>query len=356
MDPLYQRDIELELLVCGPAQARLRLAEMIEQGQQLLLRDGLAQTQLVGRLPRRMDLADQHIPKQAYEICKEARQILSGLSLSLDDGQGGGRVAADKGACEIENRLARGEPEDAVDIGGADGRAAERNHLIKHRLGITHRSVGAAGDGSGGLRSENDLLVFGNMLQVRRDQFRRQPTEIEPLAAAENRGRHLLCLGRGKEELHVLRRFLQCLEQGVESRGAEHVHLVDEVDLVGAASRSVGGVLAERADALDAVVAGTVDLHHIEATPFGDLDAGIAGAAGVVGRPLTACLAIQRLGQDAGRGCFPDPAGTDKEISLRQPLASDGILQRPGDVFLPDDLFKALGAVFAGEDAVAHGE
>jgi hypothetical protein len=35
-----------------------------------------------------------------------------------------------------------------------------------------------------------------------------------------------------------------------------------------------------------------------------------------------------------------------KDISMRNSLLLDGILQRAGDVLLPNDLRKALGAVF----------
>jgi hypothetical protein len=33
---------------------------------------------------------------------------------------------------------------------------------------------------------------------------------------------------------------------------------------------------------------------------------------------------------------------------------SDGVLERPRDMFLPDDLLEFLGSVFSCKDAVAH--
>ena len=47
----------------------------------------------------------------------------------------------------------------------------------------------------------------------------------------EHRHRHLADLGGREDELHVRRRLLERLQQRVERRGAQHVHLVDDVDL-----------------------------------------------------------------------------------------------------------------------------
>src|SRR3712207_9349639 len=47
-----------------------------------------------------------------------------------------------------------------------------------------------------------------------------------------DRAEHLLRLGRREDELDVVRRLLDQLEQRVEARGRDHVRLVDHVDLV----------------------------------------------------------------------------------------------------------------------------
>ena len=355
MHPFDERDVELELLVGGPAEAALGLAEVIQQDQELLLGDRLPEPRFLGRFRRRVDLADQDIAEQSNEIAEQSCQILAGLGLTLHDGQCGGRIAGDEGSRKLQDGFTRCESEDVVDIGGADRRAAEGDDLIEHRLGVTHRPVGPARDRGGGSGIECDLLVLGDVQQMVGDEFRRQSPQVEALASAEDGGRHLLRLGRGEEELHVLRGLFQRLEQRVEGRGREHVHLVDEVDLVRSAGRGVGGVLAKRADAVDAVVARPVDLHHVETATLGDLDAGIAGAAGIVGRLALVGETVEGLGQDACRGGLPDAAGTDEEVGLREPLAGDRVLERPGDVFLAHDLLEALGTVFAGEDSVAHG-
>ena len=76
--------------------------------------------------------------------------------------------------------------------------------------------------------------------EVRQHRLRLDPPQVEPLAARQHRHRHLADLGGGEDELHVRRRLLQRLQQRVERRGAQHVHLVDDVDLVARARRPVG--------------------------------------------------------------------------------------------------------------------
>jgi hypothetical protein len=39
---------------------------------------------------------------------------------------------------------------------------------------------------------------------------------------------------------------------------------------------------------------------------------------------------------------------------VRQAILLDRILERAGDVVLPDDIVERLGSVFAGENLVAH--
>ena len=132
------------------------------------------------------------------------------------------------------------------------------------------------------------------------------------------------------------------------------MHLVDQIDLVGAAGWGIGGIFPKRTNTLDTVVAGAVDLKHVETPTFRDLRAGIADTAGIVGRAILARLAVQCLGQNTGRRCLSHASGTNKEIRLSQTVPLDGVLKCAGDMLLPDDLLKTLWSVFTGKDAVAH--
>ena len=160
--------------------------------------------------------------------------------------------------------------------------------------------------------------------------------------------------GRGEDELHVRRRLLERLEQRVEGRRRKHVHLVHDVELVAAARRRVLHVVDDDlADLVDLRVRGGVELEHVQAVARGDLAAAVALAARLDRRALHA---VERLREDArGRG-LAGAARADEDVSLRQPVLLDRVLERARDVLLADDLVERLRAIFAGENRVAHAE
>ena len=100
------------------------------------------------------------------------------------------------------------------------------------------------------------------------------------------------------------------------------------------------------------LVAG-VDLDHVHVAAVGDLEAGVAVAAGVGGRPL---LAVQRARQDPRRGGLADAARAGEDERLRDALGGDRVAQRLRDAALADDVIEPLRPPFAGEDLVGHME
>ena len=83
-------------------------------------------------------------------------------------------------------------------------------------------------------------------------------------------------------------RFLQNLEQRVERRGGEHVHLVHDVDALFDLRGRVDRFIAQRADVVHAVVGRGIQLGHIEKRARLDAEAGGAGIAGVAGLRILA--------------------------------------------------------------------
>ena len=84
--------------------------------------------------------------------------------------------------------------------------------------------------------------------------------QVEALAARQHRDRHLADFGGGEDELGVRRRLFQRLEQRVERRAREHVHFVEDVDLVARRHRRVAHRVVDLAHVVDAVVRGGVHL------------------------------------------------------------------------------------------------
>ena len=65
------------------------------------------------------------------------------------------------------------------------------------------------------------------------------------MGARSDRGDHFVGLGGGEDELQVLGRLFDQLEQGVEALLGDHVSLVDDVDLVTTAHRGEEGPLSQ---------------------------------------------------------------------------------------------------------------
>ena len=78
--------------------------------------------------------------------------------------------------------------------------------------------------------------------------------EIKALAARKHGHRHLADFGGGENELHMRRRLFEGLEKGVERLLREHVHFVDDVDLVAGEDRRVAHALENFAYVVDAGV------------------------------------------------------------------------------------------------------
>ena len=177
------------------------------------------------------------------------------------------------------------------------------------------------------------------------DRRRVDPREVVPLAPRQDRDRNLVRLGRGEDELHMLGRLFERLEERVERLLREHVDFVDDVNLEPRAAGPHGDVLAELADFVDAAVAGAVDLEHVDVVAGGDALADLALAAG---RGRRAAFAVEALGENAGGGGLAHAAGAGEQIGVPDAVAGDGALQRLGDVLLADQLVEPSAADSAG--------
>ena len=229
--------------------------------------------------------------------------------------------------------------------------AAEADELVQRRLGIAHGPLGSPGDGIERRRVDLDLLQPRNVRQVFGDQGGRDAPQIEPLAARQDGRQDLLRVRRGKHELHMLRRLLQRLEQRVEGCRREHVDFVNDVDLEARAGRGVFAGLAQLANLLHAVIAGAVDLEHVQRAPFGDF---LAARVAVVEVRFGAAAAIEAFGEDAGDGGLAGAARAAKQVGVRNPLLLDRAGQRLRDVFLPHHVPEELRAIFASDDLITH--
>ena len=129
------------------------------------------------------------------------------------------------------------------------------------------------------------------------------------------------------------------------------MHFVDQVDLVTPLGWRVSNVFTELPDVFDTVVAGTINLDHVETVAGGNLAAVIAFAARC---DRGSFYAIERLRQNSRGRCLSDAARADEEVRVSKPVLRDRVFQRARDMGLADQVVESLGPVFPGENLVTH--
>src|SRR5690606_27744088 len=100
-------------------------------------------------------------------------------------------------------------------------------------------------------------------LQPLENHCRREALQIELQAARQDRDRQLLRIGGREQEIDVRRRLFEGLQQRIERVRREHVHFVDQVDLVAAARGGVLHVVEQLAGVVDLGARGGVDFDQV---------------------------------------------------------------------------------------------
>ncbi len=166
------------------------------------------------------------------------------------------------------------------------------------------------------------------------------------MGARPDRADDLLGLGGREDELDVLGRLFDHLQQGVEALRRDHVRLVDDVDLVAGRRRREERSIAQFAGVVDATVAGRVDLDDVDAAwaTAREIAAALALTARFRRRTL---LAVEAARQDPSRRGLAAAAGAGEQVGVRDAVVGECLHERLGDVLLPDQVGEPLGAVAA---------
>ncbi len=114
-----------------------------------------------------------------------------------------------------------------------------RNRLIQKAHTVTNRSVSSTRDQ--GQRLVLDIGMFkGCDAFVMGGQFiGLNPAQIKTLATRQNGDRNFADFGGRKDEFHMLWRFFQRFQKRVERTFRQHVHFVDDVNLVARRCRAI---------------------------------------------------------------------------------------------------------------------
>ena len=223
--------------------------------------------------------------------------------------------------------------------------------LVQETQGIPKSPVRLDGHEPQGFRFRLDFAAVGHFGQMGCNLVHSGPAEVEPLASGQDGIEDLLGLGGGQYEHHMLRRFLQGFQQGIEGIGGDHVDFVDDVHLVPAGRGRKIHLLPEFPDFVDAPVGSRVDFHHIRAGAFGDFPAAFTVVAGM---GCGAFPAVQGLGQDPGSTGLPGTPGTGKQIGMGNPPGFQGVGEGLLDGTLAHQIVKILGTPGPVQCYVCH--
>ncbi len=189
-------------------------------------------------------------------------------------------------------------------------------------------------------------------------QRRIDPPQIEALAARQHGDRHFADFGGRENELGVRRRLFQRLEQRVEGRAGEHVHFVQDVDLVAGGHRRVADGVVDLAHVVDAVVGGGIHLDHVEMAALHDrlaMHAEHRHLHGRAGDRAVRQLVIERARQNARRRGLADAAHAGEDPGLRDAARLERVRDRAHHGVLADQVVERRRPVFARQHAVGCG-
>ena len=181
--------------------------------------------------------------------------------------------------------------------------------------------------------------------------------EIKPLAARQDRDRYFADFRRRKNEFRVWRRLFQRFQKRIERLVRQHVHFVDDIDLVARRGRGIAHAVRQLLHIVNTGMRGRIHLEHIDMARFHDRPAMHALDRHGHGRPATAIRQqiVEPARQNTRRRRFPHPAHAGQNPGLRNSVGSKRVRERLHHRILPDQIVKGLRPVFAGKNTIGGG-
>ncbi len=297
---------------------------------------------------------DHQVTQPLQQVGDETTGVVPALDHAVDDLEGRGSVAGGEGLDDGVEERAFGVPEQ----GGRHGirhtvRRGTGEQLVHHGHGVTHGTGTGPHDEREHTVVDRDGLLLAHLGEVVPQGPGRDEPEGIVMGPRADRPDDLLGLGGREDELEMLRRLLDDLQQRVEAGRRDHVGLVDDVDLVAAACGSEEGLFAQVTGVVHATVRRGVDLDDVDGTGAvaREVLTRLALTARRGRRPL---LAVQTPRQDPRAGRLATPARPAEQVRVVDPVVAQRLLQRVGDVLLPDDLGEGLRAIAAVQSERRH--
>ncbi len=173
--------------------------------------------------------------------------------------------------------------------------------------------------------------------------------KVKSLAPRQNRDWNLFRIGRAKNEFDVRGWLFQRLQQSIEGGHRQHVHFVNDIDLVTAATGSHVGIGSQLANLVDPAITRSIDFQNINVFAIRNTIANVTLAARFDrGTGLT----IQTLGKNSGRRCLADTPSTREQIGVPDAVLLDRISQCSRNLRLSDQVIEVGWAVSQCDDTI----
>ena len=281
---------------------------------------------------------DDEVAQPLQQVFDKTPGVLTGLNHTVDRLERGWRVVNTERIDDLTQESGVG-----VSQKGHRAFVAHRgffrpgDELIEQRQRVSHAATARAHDEGKHPRLDRHPLGLAELLHIVEHLRGGHEAKRIVVRAGTDGTDHLVGLGGRENELDVLWRLFDDLEQGVEPLRRHHVSLVEDENLEAIAGRGEHRTLAQIAGVVDPVVAGSVDFHHIQRprSVTAQLDATGAGTAGGVGRPHRA---VETPSQDARGCCLATPTRTAEEVGVVDAVVAKRRAQRIGHLRLADEL------------------
>ncbi len=109
---------------------------------------------------------------------------------------------------------------------------AEARCLVENGQCVAHTSIGFLGYHGECFVLAGYSLALGHAFQVANRIAHGHSLEVIDLATRQDSGQNLVLFGGCEDEHHVCGRLFECLQEGVERRCGQHMHLVNDEHLV----------------------------------------------------------------------------------------------------------------------------
>ena len=296
-------------------------------------------------------LAESGMVENDEQLLQHVRVVGRVLVHGFDQTEQASGIPGHQGIEHLEHRPPRHRAQHRRHCRFGKLAAAMDDGLIHQAEPVAQGSIRRPRQRLDGIGLEDDGLMVEDVLHLAANLLGGQPLEIELQAAGQHRDRNLLRIGRCQQKLDMRRGFFQGFEEGIEAVRGQHVHLVDDIDLVASLGGGIQHVVQQLAGVLDLGAGGGIDLDQIRKAALVQFAAHQALTAGL---DTLAVFAVHGLGQNAGDGGLADTASAGKQIGVMQPVEFQRVRQCADNVVLTDDLAELAGSPLAGQCLIGH--